>query len=68
MRICYCTLPSTDRTACSRCSNNEKPFQDLNVRPYLRGRYIVTEEYIDGHLTRKTVEMPDDQIRIEGTL
>jgi hypothetical protein len=45
---------------------NEKPFQDLNVRPLLRGRYIVTEEYIDGHLTQKTVEIPDDQIRIEG--
>ena len=29
MRICGCTLPLTDPTACSRCGNNnsQRPFQ-----------------------------------------
>ena len=61
MKVCYCTLPSTDPTACSRCSvKGMNP--DWPARPIIKGRYIVTEEYFDGALKRRKVEMPDDGI------
>ena len=32
------------------------------VRPIIKGRLIVTEEYLDGAMVRRKVEMPDEGI------
>lgn len=68
MRVCHCTLPQTNPRACDVCPNNIDKASDkwhegfFPVRPFISGKMIITEQYDNGVLISRRVELPDESI------